>query len=56
MERVDSEIYCEVHTCIHEETNDPYSYGYWKTGEEPECGQKDWRKIWIGGYVNEHNS
>lgn len=52
MERAENEIYCEVHTCIHEETNDPYRYGFKETGETPECESKHWRKIWVGAYVN----
>jgi len=52
MERSEGDIYCEVHTCVHEETNDPYGYGYKESGEEPECGPRDWHKVWIGGMVD----
>lgn len=52
MERVEKEIYCEVHTCIHEETNDPYRYGFKESGEKPECESEHWRKVWVGGYVD----
>jgi hypothetical protein len=53
MQLVEGEVYCEVHTCVHEQTNDPYGYGYDLTDEEPECGPGDWRKLWIGGKVEE---
>lgn len=48
MNPVDAEIWCDIHTCVHEETTDPYDYGYKLSGEEPECGPKDWHKLWIG--------
>lgn len=48
MRRVEGEIYCDVHGCIHAETNDPYGYGYAESDENPECGPIDWHKLWIG--------
>jgi len=53
MELIDDEIWCAVHGCIHERSTDPYVYGYELTGEEPECQPSDWRKLWIGGAVDE---
>ena len=52
MEKVEDEIYCEVHCTVHRETIDPYDYGYELSGETPECGPGDWRKLWIGGVVD----
>ncbi len=52
MELVEDEIYCEVHTCIHDANTDPYGYGYAQSGETPECGPDDWRKLWIGRVVD----
>ena len=53
MEREWANVYCEVHGCIHEATRDPYDYGYTQSGEEPECGPDDWRKLWIGAPAEE---
>jgi len=50
-ERVEDQVWCEVHGSIHDETIDPYNYGYDETGEEPECGPEDWRVLWIGAPV-----
>lgn len=43
-------IYCDVHGDIHEKSSDPYNYGYAESGEEPECGEENWKNIWIGAY------
>lgn len=48
MEFIGDEVWCEVHGCIHDMTDDPYEYGYADTDEEPECTAEDWRKLWIG--------
>ena len=52
MEQVEGEVYCDVHCCIHAATTDPYDYGYAESGEKPECGPLDWRKLWAGAYVD----
>ena len=52
MEIVEGQIYCEYHGCIHEETTDPYDYGYSDMGVEPECSGGDWRVLWAGRYVD----
>ena len=52
MELIDDEVWCEVHGCIHAKSTDPYVYGYYLTGEKPECQPSDWRKLWIGGLAN----
>ena len=44
-------VWCDVHCCVHEETVDPYGYGYAVMGEKPECGPADWRKLWAGAYI-----
>ena len=49
--RIEGEIWCEVHCCVHAETIDPYGYGYAESGEDPECCPSNWRKLWIGAYV-----
>lgn len=51
LERVDGEVYCDVHGCVHGETTDPYDYGYAESGETPECGPVDWRVLWSGRRV-----
>ena len=51
MKLVEGEIYCENHGTVHEETNDPYQYGYELSGETPECGPQDWRKLWLGAFM-----
>ena len=53
LEAVEGDVWCDVHGCIHAESNDPYEYAYAATGEEPECGPKDWRKLWIGARYSE---
>jgi hypothetical protein len=55
MEQVVECIYCEIHTCIHDWTSDPYEYGYELSGEEPECSEKDWRILWVGSYVKPYH-
>jgi len=47
LERVYEGVMCDVHGAIHDHNTDPYGYG----DEEPECGPKDWRKLWAGAYV-----
>ncbi len=51
MERLNDSVWCEVHGEIHDAIEDPYQYGYAESGETPECGAAEWRKIWAGGYV-----
>jgi hypothetical protein len=51
VEKIDDEIYCEFHGCIHAENNDPYGYEFNLNGDPPECGPQVWRKIWAGGYI-----
>lgn len=51
MERIEGEVYCEYHGCIHDHTDDPYEMGYKELNEEPECDASEWRKLWVGGYV-----
>ncbi len=51
MTPIENEIWCDVHGCLHEATEDPYGYGYAMTDEEPECRLGDWRKVWIGAQV-----
>ena len=58
MEEIKGEVWCDVHGCVHGETNDPYNYGYeeakqmnggtYPEGFDPECGPEDWRKLWAG--------
>ena len=50
MELMEHDVYCDVHGCVHTKDTAPYDYGVLE-GEEPECGPKDWRKLWIGGRV-----
>ena len=49
----DGDVYCDEHGEIHKATNDPYQYNYEVSGETPECGPADWRKVWIGGPYKE---
>jgi len=51
LEKVDGEVYCEMHGCVHAQTTDPYDYGYAESGETPECGPSDWRVLWAGRAV-----
>jgi len=51
MEKLEGEIWCDVHGCTHAETNDPYDYCYALAGEEPECDRPDWHILWIGAIV-----
>jgi len=53
MQMIEEEVWCEFHGCIHEKTTDPYQYGYAESGEEPECGPQDWKRVWIGASVEE---
>jgi hypothetical protein len=45
---IEGEIYCDVHGCVHDQSNDPYGYGYRLSGDKPECEREDWSKIWAG--------
>ncbi len=49
MKRVYGDVWCDIHGCVHDDSGDPYSYGYEQSGETPECSNKDWRKLWVGG-------
>ena len=49
MELIEDQVYCEIHTTLHDKTLDPYDYG----DEIPECGPEHWRKVWIGGPVDD---
>jgi hypothetical protein len=51
VDRLNDSVWCEVHGEIHDATEDPYRYGYAESGETPECGAAEWRKVWAGGYV-----
>ena len=53
MELIEGRVWCSVHNCTHDQTSDPYDYGYRLSGETPECGPKDWRKLWVGAMLEE---
>jgi len=42
----EGEVYCLYHGCVHDETTDPYNYGYAESGERPECLPEDWRRLY----------
>jgi hypothetical protein len=54
LEEIPDQVWCDSHGCIHDRTIDPYDYGYGDPANcphedsTPECGPKDWRKLWIG--------
>ena len=56
MKKVEGYVWCDIHCCIHEDNDDPYDYGYVQTGEEPECDECDWCKLWIGASLSESNA
>jgi len=51
LQKIEGEVWCDVHGCIHEKTTDPYDYGYAVTGQEPECQPSDWRRLWMGARI-----
>ena len=51
MKLVSGQIWCEIHGTVHEATTDPYDYGYADTGEQPECDERDWRRLWTGARI-----
>jgi hypothetical protein len=66
MIRHEGDIYCEVHGTVHEPSTHPYDgcpteirdgVPVWidpctMEPSPPECEPQDWRKIWIGSYVD----
>lgn len=43
------QIYCEIHTDIHADNDDPFGYN----DPFPECNSSQWRPIYIKGFPGE---
>ena len=53
---IDNEVWCTVHGCIHEKSEDPYNQQFGAAGLEPDCTYKDWLKLWIGAPVKKKDA